>query len=204
MTPFRLIAAVSAASAVILSGCASNNAPPPQARPLQTDGVYSEGVDTFSQAETAEIVADFFGVTSEAAASAVERVFADQGRPVGYIAGQEGSGAIGVGLRYGQGYLTLKDGGAREVYWQGPSIGFDTGGDASRVFVLVYNLPSEEALFRRYPGVEGSAYLVGGLSVKYLRADGITLAPIRSGAGLRLGANIGYLVISPEKRINPF
>ena len=194
---------LSLAAVLTLSACASSP-PPTDPRPLSTDGVYSEGVDTFGQAEMAEAVADFFGVTSEAAASTVERIFADQGRPVAYIAGQEGSGAVGVGLRYGQGYLTMKSGGSREVYWQGPSIGFDTGGDASRVFVLIYNLPSEEALFRRYPGVEGSAYLIGGMSVKYLRSQGITLAPIRSGAGLRLGANIGYLVVSPEKRISPF
>lgn len=198
------ITAAATLSALFMAACASSP-PPANPQPLATDGVYSEEVDTFDQAETAEAVADFFGVTSEAAATTVERIFADQGRPVGYIAGQEASGAIGVGLRYGQGYLTLKTGGAQEVYWQGPSLGFDLGGDASRVFILVYNLPPDpNYIYRRYPGVEGSAYLVGGMSVKYMSADGVTLAPIRSGAGLRLGANVGYLVISPEKRINPF
>jgi len=192
-----------ACAAILLAACATS-APPSDPRPLDSEGVYSEQVDTFSEAETAEAVADFFGVTSEAAATTVERVFADQGRPVGYIAGQEASGAIGVGLRYGEGYLTMKSGGSQKVYWQGPSLGFDLGGDASRVFILVYDLPRADDIYRRYPGVEGSAYLVGGMSVKYLHAGGVTLAPIRSGAGVRLGANVGYLVVSPEKRISPF
>lgn len=192
-----------ALAALTLAACATATAPQ-TARPLSTENVYSEEVDTFSDAEMAEAVADFFGVTSEAAATTVERIFADQGEPVGYIAGQEGSGAFGVGLRYGQGYLTMKSGGSYPLYWQGPTLGFDVGGDASRVFMLVYNLPSPDYIFRRYPGVEGSGYFIGGMGVQYLSADGVTIAPITSGAGLRLGANVGYLVISPEQRINPF
>lgn len=165
---------------------------------------YSEDVDGYSQEEVVEAVSDFFGVTAEAAAAVVERVFSDLGRPVGYVAGEEVSGAVGVGLRYGEGYLTMRDGRRQHVYWQGPSIGFDTGGNASRVFVLVYRMNDPDRIFRRFPGVEGSAYFVGGMGVNYQRADGITLAPIRSGVGLRAGANIGYLAYSRRRNWLPF
>jgi len=165
---------------------------------------YSEPVETYSQDELVDAVSDFFGVTAEAAASVLERVFSDLGRPVGYVAGEEVAGAIGVGLRYGEGYLTMKNGTREKVYWRGPSIGFDTGGNASRVFVLVYNLDDPDRLFQRYPGVEGSAYLVAGMGVNYQRADDITLAPIRSGVGLRAGANVGYLAYTRERAWMPF
>jgi hypothetical protein len=165
---------------------------------------YSEPVETYSQDELVDAVSDFFGVTAEAAASVLERVFSDLGRPVGYVAGEEVAGAIGVGLRYGEGYLTMKNGIREKVYWRGPSIGFDTGGNASRVFVLVYNLDDPDRLFQRYPGVEGSAYLVAGMGVNYQRADEITLAPIRSGVGLRAGANVGYLAYTRERAWLPF
>ncbi|MED5550366.1 MAG: DUF1134 domain-containing protein [Pseudomonadota bacterium] len=165
---------------------------------------YSEPVDTYSQDELVDAVSDFFGVTAEAAASVLERVFSDLGRPVGYVAGEEIAGAVGVGLRYGEGYLTMKNGVREKVYWRGPSIGFDTGGNASRVFVLVYNLDDPDRLFQRYPGVEGSAYLVAGMGVNYQRADDVTLAPIRSGVGLRAGANVGYLAYSRRRAWLPF
>ncbi|MEE2565146.1 DUF1134 domain-containing protein [Hyphobacterium marinum] len=165
---------------------------------------YSEPVETYSRDEMVEAVSDFFGVTAEAAAAVLERVFSDLGRPVGYIAGEEIAGAVGVGLRYGEGYLTMKTGGQHKVYWQGPSIGFDTGGNASRVFVLVYNLHDAERIYQRFPGVEGTAYLVAGMGVNYQRADGITLAPIRSGVGLRAGANVGYLAYSRQRNWLPF
>ncbi|WP_420430658.1 DUF1134 domain-containing protein [Hyphobacterium sp.] len=165
---------------------------------------YSEGVDTYSQDEMVETVSDFFGVTAEAAAAVLERVFSDLGRPVGYVAGEEIAGAVGVGLRYGEGYLTMRNGERAHVYWQGPSIGFDTGGNASRVFVLVYNMDDTDRIYRRFPGVEGSAYFIAGLGVNYQRADGITLAPIRSGVGLRAGANVGYLAYSRRRNWLPF
>ncbi|GLK53196.1 MAG: hypothetical protein CMF76_07875 [Maricaulis sp.] len=165
---------------------------------------YSEPVDTYSQDELVDAVSDFFGVTAEAAASVLERVFSDLGRPVGYVAGEEVAGAVGVGLRYGEGYLTMKNGVREKVYWRGPSIGFDTGGNASRVFVLVYNLDDPDRLFQRYPGVEGSAYLIAGMGVNYQRADDVTLAPIRSGVGLRAGANVGYLAYSRRRAWLPF
>lgn len=165
---------------------------------------YSEPIDSYSQDEITDAVTDFFGVTAEAAASVMERVFSDLGRPVGYIAGEEVSGAVGIGLRYGEGYLTLKNGERAKVYWRGPSVGWDAGGNASRVFVLVYNLDDVDRLYQRFPGVEGTAYLVAGMGVNYQRADDITLAPIRSGVGLRAGANIGYLAYSRRRAWLPF
>lgn len=166
---------------------------------------YQDGIDTYSQDEVVEAAADFFGVTAEAAASAIERVFSDLGRPVGYIAGEELSAAIGVGLRYGEGWLVMKSGEPRQkVYWQGPSVGFDAGGNASRVFTLVYDLYETDRLYQRFPGVEGSAYFIAGLGVNYQRADEITLAPIRSGVGLRAGANVGYLSYSRQRNWIPF
>ena len=165
---------------------------------------YSEPVETYSQDELVEAVSDFFGVTAEAAASVLERVFSDLGRPVGYVAGEEVAAAAGVGLRYGEGYLTMRSGEREKVYWRGPSIGFDAGGNASRVFVLVYNLNDIDRLYQRFPGVEGSAYLVAGLGVNYQRTDEITLAPIRSGVGLRAGANVGYLAYTRRRAWLPF
>ncbi|MDE2486130.1 MAG: DUF1134 domain-containing protein [Alphaproteobacteria bacterium] len=144
------------------------------------------------------------GVTAESAGAAVERIFAQYGRPTGYIAGTEGSGAFVVGARYGKGLLYMKNRQPTEVYWQGPSIGFDTGGNASRVFTLCYNLDRPDQLFQRFPGVEGSAYFIAGVGVNYQQADGITLAPMRAGVGFRLGANVGYLAYTRKRNILPF
>jgi hypothetical protein len=194
--------------AVLATACASGGGagPAPASDPdYGQPSAYSDDIDSYSREEIVEAAADFFGVTAEAAASALERVFSDLGRPVGYIAGEEVSAAAGVGLRYGQGYLTLKGAqDTQQVYWTGPSIGFDAGGDASRVFTLVYNLEDPSRLFQRFPGVEGSAYLVAGLGVTYQRADDITLAPIRSGVGLRVGASVGYVAYSQRRNWIPF
>jgi hypothetical protein len=159
---------------------------------------------TYSADEMIRSGSDFLGVTAESVGAVIERAFRDNGRPTGYIAGEEGSGAIGVGLRYGRGLLYMKGRATQEVFWQGPSVGWDWGGNASRVFTLCYNLQYPDAIFRRFPGVEGTAYLVGGLGVNYQRADTITLAPIRAGVGLRLGANVGYLAYSRQRNILPF
>lgn len=189
-------------SSMVLTACASNQQAEPE---YGQPSAYSDDIDTYSRDEIVEATADFFGVTAEAAASALERVFSDLGRPVGYIAGEEVSGAIGVGLRYGEGYLTMKGGGEpQKVYWRGPSIGFDAGGNASRSFTLVYRLSDTDQLYQRFPGVEGSAYLIAGLGVNYQRADDITLAPIRSGVGLRTGANVGYLAYTRRRSWVPF
>jgi hypothetical protein len=191
------LAALTLAAALFSAG-------PAAAQSYGTPSAYSQDVDTFEDSEIIEAASDFLGVTAEAAAAAIERVFAEQGRPVGYIAGEEVAGAAGVGLRYGEGWMTLKNGTRQKVYWRGPSIGFDAGGNASRVFTLVYGLRNADAVYRRFPGVEGSAYFVGGVGVNYQAADGITLAPMRAGVGFRAGANIGYLAYSKEKKLLPF
>lgn len=160
--------------------------------------------DTFSQNEIIRAGADFFGVTTEAFAKAVQRVFREQGLPDAYIKGDEGSGAFIVGLRYGSGYLIRKNAEPLKVYWQGPSVGFDFGGNASKCFTLVYHLRREDRLFRKFPGVDGSFYFVAGIGVNYDRADGITLAPMRTGVGLRAGVNAGYLTFTREHTLNPF
>lgn len=160
---------------------------------------------TYSENEIVEKAAEFFGVATESVGKAVERVFARYGRPNAYIAGGEGSGAIVVGLRYGEGDLYMKRGGPPvKVYWQGPSLGFDLGANASKTFTLVYNLPNENAIFERYPGVEGSFYYVAGIGVNYQQAGRVVLAPMRLGVGLRAGANVGYLAYSRERNWVPF
>ena len=174
---------------------------PPQPQPPQ--GPQQAPASTYSHDEIVHLVSDFMGVTAESAGAVVERMFKENGRPTGYIAGQEGSAAFIFGLRYGKGLLYMKDRPTQAVYWQGPSAGFDFGGNASRVFVLCYDLEYPDAIYRRFPGVEGSAYLVGGLGVNYQRADGITLAPVRAGVGLRLGASLGYLAYSRQRNVIP-
>src|SRR5581483_498318 len=129
---------------------------------------------TYSRNEIVDNVSDFFGVTAENAGAAIERIFRDNGRPTAYIAGTEGSGAFFFGLRYGEGLLYMKDRPRMKVFWQGPTGGFDWGADGARVFTLCYNLQYPDAIFRRFPGVGGSAYLIGGMGVNYQRADAIT------------------------------
>jgi hypothetical protein len=160
--------------------------------------------DTYSKNEIVNKVAGFFGVAAKTAAEIVEHIFADLGRPNAYIAGEEGSGAIGVGLRYGKGTMYRKNFKNQLVYWQGPSVGFDIGGNASKCFTLVYQIRRQEEIYQRFPGVEGSAYFVGGLGVNYQRSGRISLAPIRAGVGFRTGVNIGYLSYTKERDILPF
>jgi hypothetical protein len=192
------------------AGCASAQpsgpgSPPPPSPNATANPSYPAGqAETYSRDEIVNNVSDFLGVTAEAAGGAIERVFQDNGRPTAYIAGEEAAGAITVGARYGRGLLYMKNREPLEVFWQGPSVGWDLGGNASRVFTLCYNLQYPEVIFQRFPGVEGAAYLIAGLGVNYLRSDEVTLAPIRAGVGLRLGANIGYLGFSRKRRILPF
>ncbi|NBB16475.1 DUF1134 domain-containing protein [Caulobacter sp. SLTY] len=167
-------------------------------------GQEQRSIETYTVGEIKQQTSDFLGVAAETVGQVVERVFRDQGEPTAYIAGEEGSGAVVAGVRYGRGLMYMKDRPEMEVFWQGPTIGFDWGGNASRVFTLCYNLHYPDMIFRRYPGVDGSAYLIGGVGVNYQRADGITLAPIRTGVGLRLGASIGYLSYSRERNAFPF
>jgi hypothetical protein len=176
--------------------------PPPQT--LQPQYAATPPAQTYSKEDIVNSASDFLGVTAESTGAAIERVFRDNGRPTGYIAGEEISAAFIGGLRYGKGQLYMKNRPTHPVFWQGPSVGFDWGGNGSRVFVLCYNLQYPEAIFQRFPGVEGSAYLVGGLGINYQRANDIVLAPIRAGVGLRLGANVGYLAYTRRRNWLPF
>jgi hypothetical protein len=146
----------------------------------------------------------FFGSVSRGLASLVEEASRRWGQPNGYILGQEASGAFVGGLRYGEGTLFTRNAGDTHVYWQGPSVGFDWGGDGARTMMLAYGLRAVEALFTRYVGVNGSAYFVGGFGMTALAANDSVVVPIRSGVGFRLGANIGYLKFTPEATWNPF
>jgi len=159
--------------------------------------------DTYDQDSTLKAATDFFGQTTEGLAKVVEKAFKEQGRPNGYIRGSEVAGALTVGVRYGDGELVLKNGATSKVFWAGPSIGLDAGANASKVFVLVYKLPNTEAIYRRYPGVDGSLYYIGGAGINYQRLDGVTLAPIRLGVGLRTGASVGYTHYRKEKSLLP-
>jgi len=145
-----------------------------------------------------------FGKGAKGLAEILEKILKDQGEPNAYIAGREASGAIGVGFRYGSGTMMHSVEGSRPVYWTGPSLGFDLGGDAAKTFALVYNLYDNQDLYRRYPQVEGRAYFVGGLSGTYLRRGDVVIIPIRLGVGVRLGANIGYMKFSEKSRWLPF
>lgn len=204
MTYFsKLIASSVTALALTLSGCATSKNNPTGNSTAQTAQKTQTQTQTYSENELIESISNHLGVTSESAASAIERLFRDRGRPVGYITGEEGSGAIGFGVRYGKGTLWMKDGRSEKVYWQGPTLGFDIGGDASKVFTLVYGLDDPNDILRRFPGVDGSAYLVAGMAVNYQRTHGITLAPIRSGVGVRLGAKVGYTNYTAKRNLLP-
>ena len=196
--------------ALTAGGCATSAAQQGQPGSPTAPGAGSPPANTpppaYTQEEIVAAGSSFLGVAAEALGGAVERVFMEQGdAPTAYIAGEEGSGAFAVGARYGQGLLYMKDRPEpQEVFWQGASIGWDFGGNVARVFTLVYNLYHPDMIYRRYPGVEGSAYLIGGLGVNYQQADGIILAPIRAGVGLRLGANVGTMSYSRQRNILPF
>jgi hypothetical protein len=181
--------------------------PPAPSPSVQSNPSYPAAPEaqTYSRDEIVNGVSDFMGVTAETAGAVVEKIFAQNGdRPTAYIAGEEGSGSFIVGARYGRGLLYMKDRPPLEVFWQGPSAGFDWGGNASRVFTLCYDLQVPEAIYQRFPGIEGSAYFIGGLGVNYQKAGGVTLAPIRAGVGLRLGANVGYLAYTRQRNVLPF
>ncbi|RYE01190.1 MAG: DUF1134 domain-containing protein [Sphingomonadales bacterium] len=172
------------------------------ARELATQRVRSS--DTFDQQELVVAAENVFGKGASGLAGIIEDILKDQGRPNAYIAGGEGGAAVGVGLRYGKGDLFHKVEGQRPVYWTGPSVGFDLGGDASKVFVLVYNLYDSQDLYKRFPAGEGRAYFVGGFSAAYMRRGDVVLIPVRLGVGWRVGINAGYMKFSEKRRIVPF
>jgi hypothetical protein len=160
--------------------------------------------DTYSSNEIVDAGHHFFGTVSRGLAQVVEKAVSRWGEPNGYVLGQEGSGALVVGLRYGDGKLYTRNAGDRQVFWEGPSIGFDTGGEGARTMMLIYNLPATDAIYQRFAGIDGSAYFIGGFGMTALAAGHIVVVPIRSGVGLRLGANVGYLKFTQRATWNPF
>ncbi|MFZ9396270.1 MAG: DUF1134 domain-containing protein [Erythrobacter sp.] len=159
---------------------------------------------TYAEEDLIGAAEGVFGKGAEGLAKVIEDLLREQGEPNAYITGREAGGAFALGVRYGSGTLHHKIEGNREVYWTGPSIGFDVGANAAKTFVLVYNLHDSEELYERFPAGEGQAYFVGGLHVSYMRKGDIVLIPIRVGAGLRLGVNAGYMKFSKKQRWLPF
>ena len=173
-------------------------APPPQPAPPPPHS------NEFSPNELIDAGHRFFGGVSRGLAMVVEKAVSQWGQPNGYVLGEEAGGAFVGGLRYGDGTLYTKNAGDLRVFWQGPSIGFDAGADGARTMMLVYNLPRTGAIFDRFGGINGSAYFIGGFGMTALVANNITVVPIRSGVGLRLGANLGYLKFTDQPTWNPF
>ncbi len=164
----------------------------------------SPSAQTYSQKDVLAKAENVFGKGAEGLAGLIEKIFKENGEPNAYIVGREAGGAIAVGLRYGSGTLFHKVEGERPAYWTGPSVGFDIGADASKVFALVYNLYDSEDLFQRLPQVEGKVYFVGGFTATYLQRGDLIVVPIKLGVGWRLGANVGYMKFSQKSRILPF
>lgn len=158
---------------------------------------------TYEQHEIIDAGHQFFGTVSKGIAQGIEYVFRSQGRPNGYIVGEDAGGAFVVGLRYGEGTLHTKFAGSHKMFWQGPSVGYDAGAEGSKVMILVYNLSDPAEIFHRFGGVQGSAYVVGGVGVQLQQYGDVTLAVIRSGVGLRLGANVGYMKYTRTPTWNP-
>ena len=195
---------------------ADDAAPPPASVEAQPEGTRApppadakqlaraDASNSYAQADVIDAAEGVFGKGAAGLAGVIEKVFKNQGRPNGYIAGREAGGAIVVGVRYGSGTLYHKIEGQRPVFWTGPSIGFDLGANGAKSFVLVYNLHDTQELFRRFPAVEGDVYVVGGFTASYLRSGDKVLIPIRLGVGWRLGANIGYMRFTEKSRWSPF
>ena len=181
--------------------------PSPAPNPAATDG-QQRPIDPGDLGFTPEDIRaagrGFFGTTSAGLASVIDYAFGQFGKPTGYVLGNEGGGAFFAGLRYGSGLLVTKRHGERKIYWQGPSVGYDFGAAGSRVMFLVYNIDEPEEMHARFAGLDGSAYLVGGVGITVLKKGKLILAPIRTGLGLRFGASVGYLKFTPELSINPF
>lgn len=186
------------AAAVVFLSCAAPIGASAQGGPQ------SAGPGTYAPGEIVATGHRFFGGVSRSLATLVERAVSQWGLPNGYVLGEEGGGAFFGGLRYGEGVLYTKNAGDLKVYWQGPSFGWDVGGEGARTMMLIYNLPATQAIYQRFGGVDGSAYFIGGLGMTALTADNVVVVPIRSGVGLRLGASIGYLKFTPQSTWNPF
>src|SRR3954469_4618683 len=171
---------------------------------LPAASAHAQAPERYSSNEILDAGHKFFGSVSRGLASVVERAFSTWGQPNGYILGQEGGGAFIGGLRFGEGTLYTKNAGDLRVFWQGPTVGWDFGGEGARTMMLVYGLPATDAIYQRFIGVDGSAYVVGGLGMTVLTFNNVVVVPIRSGLGLRLGANVGYLKFTDRPTWNPF
>ena len=190
------------------------NPPPPSAPPgAQPQAPQAQSPDYqaqqgqgqhYSSNEIVDAGHRFFGTISRGLAQIVEKAGSQFGLPNGYVLGQEAGGAVVAGVRYGEGILYTKNAGDLRVFWQGPSVGFDFGGEGARTMMLVYNLPATDAIYQRFAGIDGSAYFVGGLGMTALTMNNIVVVPIRTGVGMRLGANVGYLKFTPTATWNPF
>jgi hypothetical protein len=169
------------------------SSPPPPAAAYSSDEIIDAGHH-------------FFGGISKGIASIVEKAADHWGQPNGYILGEEAGGAFIGGLRYGDGTLYTKDAGDLRVFWQGPTIGVDAGADGARTMMLVYNLPHTDAIYQQFNGIAGTAYVVAGLGMTALTSgdEKLVVVPIRSGLGLRLGYNVGYLKFTTAPTWNPF
>ena len=175
----------------------------PQAQSPEYQGQQAQGAH-YSSNEIVDAGHRFFGTISRGLAQIVEKAGSQFGLPNGYVLGQEAGGAVVAGLRYGEGILYTKNAGDLRVFWQGPSLGFDFGGEGARTMMLVYSLPATDAIYQRFAGIDGSAYFVGGLGMTALTMNNIVVVPIRTGVGMRLGANVGYLKFTPTATWNPF
>ena len=184
--------------------CAAQEQPVPAAPPVAAAPPPQPSGNQYSPNELIDAGHHFFGGVSRGLATIVEKAVSQWGLPNGYVLGEEAGGAFVGGLRYGDGTLYTKNAGDVRVFWEGPTLGFDAGADGARTMMLVYNLPRTEAIFDRFGGVDGSAYFIGGFGMTALTANNIVLVPIRSGVGLRLGANLGYLKFTSRPTWNPF
>jgi hypothetical protein len=160
--------------------------------------------NTYTMDEIVDSGHTFFGSTSGGIATAIEKVFSSYGLPNGYILGEEGGGAFVGGLTYGEGSLYTKNAGDFKLFWQGPSVGWDFGGQGSRTMMLVYNLEQTDQVYGRFGGVAGSAYFLAGVGFNVLKRQDVLLVPVRTGVGARLGVNIGYLKVTAQPTWNPF
>jgi hypothetical protein len=179
-------------------------AAPAQPAPTTPSKAANTPNDTIPREDIFSAAEGVFGTGAKGLAQLLEKILKEQGEPTAYIAGQEAGGALVVGLRYGSGTMRHKIEGDRPIYWTGPSVGFDAGGDANKVFVLVYNLHDTQDLYRRFPSAEGNVYVFGGFAATYLRRGDIVVIPIRLGVGMRLGVNAGYMKFSEKNRWLPF
>ena len=198
---------IPAEDAPVLDGVPTDNLPQDATTSTGGDGATTTPSNDGASYQEDDLIGaaeGVFGKGAEGLAKLIEDILKKQGRPNGYIVGREAGGAFVVGLRYGSGTLYHKVEGEKPVYWTGPSIGFDAGANAGSTFVLVYNLYDTEDIYKRFASAEGVAYLVGGFNASYLRRGDVVLIPIRVGAGLRLGANVGYMKMSKKRRILPF